>query len=110
LNPIDERSTGRDEAHVEAAVHVPLVLGGVMPVDIHENRSVPVDATTEEVRKVLIRNRQPTQRQALVRREAHREEELVEAAVAPLDAPRETTEMCRPSRDRFPSVAINPIA
>jgi len=48
LNPIDERPTGGDEAHVEPLIHVALVLRRVIPIDVHQDVAIAVDAARKK--------------------------------------------------------------
>jgi len=74
LDPADERPTGGGKAHIEPGIHIALILGYVMPIDIHQDGAVSVDTTSKEVGEVLVRNGQWPKRQALRRREINREE------------------------------------
>jgi hypothetical protein len=86
LDPRDERSARRDEAHVEPLVLVSLLLRHVIAVGVHEDRSVSVDAAPQEIGKVLSRNGERAERQTLRRGEANGQEPVVEIAVSPLNA------------------------
>src|SRR5688572_5828338 len=56
----------------------------VITVGISRDRSVPVDAATNEVTKPLVRYRERSEPETLLRHELEREKPVVEHAVAPL--------------------------
>jgi hypothetical protein len=86
LDPTKKWAAPRNERDVESLVHVADVLGGVKPVGIDEDGAVAINASTEEVCEIFVRNGKLTEREALRWCESNAEKPIVEAFVAPLQA------------------------
>jgi hypothetical protein len=83
-HPLDERGARRNEAHVQALVHILLVLRRMVAVAVDCNRSIPVDARANKIRHPHVRNGQGAERKGLGGHKADTHQPFVKPAVAPL--------------------------
>jgi hypothetical protein len=86
LDPTEKWAAPRNERDVESLVHVADVLGGVKPVGVDEDGAVAINASTEEVGEIVVRNGELAEREALRWCESNAEQPIVESSVAPLQA------------------------
>ena len=83
LDPIHESVTCGNERNVEAIIDVSRVFLAVISIGVDENRPVAIDTATQEVGKVVVGNRQWSERETLGRREADVQKPVIEVDVAP---------------------------
>src|SRR2546428_3826660 len=84
--PLDEKSTRRDDGDVEPFVDIAVVLLDVITVRIYEDRPITIYASAKKVGEVRVRDRQRAKREALRRRQADSTEPIIEVAITPGEA------------------------
>jgi hypothetical protein len=83
--PIDKQSTGGHERDIQTFIDVPWILAAVVAIHVHNDGSIAIDASTSEVREVLIRDGEWPDGSTLCGRETNAFDPPGEAPITPLD-------------------------